>query len=221
MSRGQKGVLTVLFSIALPLGILSLISFLTGGTLPYSVAVVVPLVFGLGYGLEAGILGSYDLETGKGWVELLVDLTWSLPNTVFGFVVGNLLYPWFGNPSRTASENKAWISFQPRGSGTFGRRVLQTLGTVNLGGAGQHERMHLLQARIFGPLYIPLVALSYVVTFLLQVLWTGTVGALLAALKVRSKAWFEPPASSAVKGFFGWIYYATPMELWAYASGNP
>ena len=31
----------------------------------------------------------------------------------------------------------------------------------------------------------------------------------------------QPPARSAVGGFFGWIYYATPIELWAYASGNP
>jgi hypothetical protein len=81
--------------------------------------------------------------------------------------------------------------------------------------------MHLLQARIFGPLYLPLFGASYVVTFLIQVLWTFTIGGILWLAKVRTKAYFRPPARSAVSGFFGWIYFATPFELWAYASGNP
>jgi hypothetical protein len=55
----------------------------------------------------------------------------------------------------------------------------------------------------------------------LQVLWTITLGGLLKLAGVRQKAYFRPPAHSAVGGFFGWIYYATPIELWAYASGNP
>jgi len=219
MSSALKGVVTVVVSLAVSLCAAAVISLATGASL--GVLLVIGTLFGVGYGLEAGILGSYDLSAGKGWLELLVDLTWSLPNTVFGFVIGNLIYMWFGGPSRADSENRAWIVFKARGSGTFGRKVLQTLGTVNLGGAGQHERMHLLQARIFGPLYLPLVGLSYGVTSLLQLLWTCTLGWVLRLTGVRQTAFLEPPARSAVHGFFGWIYYATPMELWAYASGNP
>lgn len=219
MSRLTKGVVTFVVAVVVPAAFLALVSGLFGRS--SAGLAIAGAVVGAGYGLEAGILGSYDLSNRKGWIELLVDLTWSLPNTVFGFVIGNLIYVFFGNPSRADSENQGWIVYKPRGSGAFGNSVLQTLGTVNLGGAGQHEKMHLLQARIFGPLYLPLFGLSYVVTFTIQVLWTATLGALLRVLGVRKKASFEPPARSAVHGFFGWIYYATPLELWAYASGNP
>jgi len=99
--------------------------------------------------------------------------------------------------------------------------VLQTLGTVNIGGSGQHERMHLLQARIFGPLYLPLFGLFYVVTFLIQCLFTVPWGLILKAAGARTTAHLSPPSSSAVSGFWGWIYFATPFEVWAYAAGNP
>ncbi len=99
--------------------------------------------------------------------------------------------------------------------------MLQTHGTLNLGGAGQHERMHLLQARIFGPLFLPLYLLCYAVTAVIQLLWTATLGWILVVAKVRQKAPLQPPANSVVSGFVGWIYYATLFELWAYGTGNP
>jgi len=219
MSNAWKEIVTVVVSLTLSLCIAGSIGLATGSSL--AGWLLFGAVMGLGYGLEAGLLRSYDLSSGKGWLELVVDWTWSLPNTVFGFIVGNLIYVWFGNPSRADSENQAWIVFRARGTGAFGNQVLQTLGTVNLGGPGQHKRMHLLQARLFGPLYLPLVAFSYGVTALLQLVWTGTLGWVLRLLGVRRTAFLEPPARSAVHGFFGWIYYATPMELWAYTQGNP
>jgi hypothetical protein len=221
MTKGLQAFLIVAVSLVVPPLVLLVISLASGGALSAGVALLLGALFGLGYGLEAGLLRCYPLSTGRGWFELLVDLTWSLPNTVSGFVFGNLIYVWFGNLSRAESEDQGWIVFMPRPGGTFGKKVLQTLGTVNLGGAGQHEKMHLLQARIFGPLYMLIVGVSYVITFLLQVLWTITLGGILKLAGVRQKAYFTPPAHSAVGGFFGWIYYATPIELWAYASGNP
>ncbi|MBN1203408.1 MAG: hypothetical protein JXB05_00605 [Myxococcaceae bacterium] len=218
MSKGLQSLLIVLVSIVLPTFVLLGISLASGGALSAGVALIIGAVFGLGYGLEAGLLRAYELSTSRGWVELIVDLTWSLPSTVFGFVVGNLTYAWFGSLSKKHSEGQGWIVFMPRPGSSFGRDVLQTLGTVNLGGAGNHEKIHLLQARIFGPLYLPFVGLSYVITFTLQVLWTITLGGLLALLGVRQKAYLRPPAHSAVGGFFGWIYYATPIELWAYGT---
>ncbi|MFP2930559.1 hypothetical protein ACLESO_36250 [Pyxidicoccus sp. 3LG] len=223
MPKVLRGFLTFIVSAVLSTLTLLLVSLLTGGALSMPVALVLGLVLGGGYGLEAGVLGSYDLDTGKGWLELLVDTTWSLPNTLFGFVFGNLIYLWFGDLSKRESEGSGWVVYLPTGTGTggFGRDVLQTLGTVNLGGAGQHEKMHVLQARLMGPLYLPFVALSYVFTFTVQVLWTVTLGGLLKLLGVRDTPYFRPPARSAVSGFFGWVYYATPIELWAYSSGNP
>jgi hypothetical protein len=221
MPDGVKGFLTVLLWTIVPAGVTAGVLAGTGSWSSHTWIFFVVLGYGFLYGLEAGILTIYDLSTGVGWLALVVDMTWSLLNTVFGSLIGNLIYIWFGSPSRAESRNKGWIVFMPRSTTGFGNSVLQTLGTVNLGGAGQHEKMHLLQARIFGPLYLPLFAVFYIVTFTLQVLWTFTLGGLLKLVKVRTTASFRPPASSAVGGFFGWIYYATPFELWAYASGNP
>ena len=221
MSKPLQGFLTFLVSLVLPTVVWLVLSAVTGGFIPWKIALLIGGGFGALYGLEAGILHIYDLETGLGWFEMIVDLTWSLPNTMFGFVFGNLIYIIFGNPSLADSEGQAWISFQPRSSSGFGHSVLQTLGTVNLGGAGQHERQHLLQARILGPFYIPFVVASYIVTSAIQLTWTLLFGWWLALLGVRDKAYFQPPSSSAVGGFFGWIYYATPLELLGYGLGNP
>jgi hypothetical protein len=223
MSKFVQGVITFVFCLVFPSAVMLVISLLdvTKGVIPPLIALAIGGGFGLLYGLEAAILNIYDLESPLGWIELIVDLTWSLPNTMFGFVVGNIIYIFFGSPSRTDSEGQAWVSFSPRSGGGFGSKVLQTLGTVNLGGAGQHERQHLLQARILGPFYMPFVVASYVVTGTIQVAWTLLFGWWLALVGVRNKAWFEPPAVSAVGGFFGWIYFATPLELLGYGLGNP
>ncbi len=207
---------------ALPAATVLIIYFFLGTIVPVHWATLGAALFGFAYGLEAGILGIYPLPATKGWVELVVDMTWSLPNTIFGFIFGNCIYPFFGDISKNQSKNSSWIVYLPRAGGSgFGKNVLQTLGTVNIGGAGQHERMHLLQARVFGFFYLVLFALNYVCTFVIQVLWTFTLGGLLWLLKVRQKPYFRPSSHSAVKGFFGWVYYATFFELWAYASGNP
>jgi hypothetical protein len=174
--------------------------------------------FGLLYGLMTGLLRAYDLSTQSGVFALLVDLTWSLPNTIVGFILGDAIYIFFGNPSRDLSENQGWIAYKPRGTSGLGVDVLQTIGTVNIGGAGKHEKVHLLQARIFGPFYIPFVIANYIVTGTIQILFTVTIGAILKAAGKRDTAHLEPPKGSAVKGFFGWIYYATIIELWAYGT---
>ena len=222
MSDLTKGLLTVLVAAALASATVVFVNFLIGTLIPAYWAALGSALFGLCYGLQAGIYGIYPLSGSKGWVELVVDMTWSLPNTIFGFIFANCIYPFFGDISKNHSKNAGWIVYMPPAGGTgFGKNVLQTLGTINIGGVGQHEKMHLLQARIFGIFYLVLFALNYVVTFLIQVLWTFTVGGLLWLLKIRQKPYFRPSSHSAVKGFFGWIYYATIFELWAYASGNP
>jgi len=182
---------------------------------------LVGVIFGLLYGLMAGLLRAYDLATHTGVLTLIVDLSWSFISTIIGFVLGNSIYIFFGNPSRALSENEGWIAYQARGTSGFGVDVLQTIGTVNLGGAGKHEKVHLLQARILGPVFIPLIIVSYIITGAIQILFTITIGAILKATGSRDTPYLCPPAGpdgSAVPGFFGWIYYATPMELWAYST---
>jgi hypothetical protein len=222
MSGFIKGLLTVVVGTALAVAAVLLVNVALGSPVSFYWAALGAALFGLGYGLQAGIFGIYPLPSLKGWLELVVDMTWSLPNTIFGFIFGNSIYLFFGDISKPDSKDSGWIVYMPpAGSGGFGKKILQTLGTLNIGGAGQHERMHLLQARIFGVFYLALFGLNYVITFTIQVLWTFTIGGLLWLLKVRQKPYFRPSSRSTVKGFFGWIYYATVFELWAYATGNP
>jgi hypothetical protein len=217
--RAVSGVLTVVLSVVLPAGLLVAVTAALGSP-AYMWAVLLGIVM-FAYGIVAAWMGSYDLGSPMGWLMLLVDLTWSLPNTVFGALTGLWLYAIFGNPSSANSAGRGWITYSPRSTTGFGNDVLQTLGTINIGGSGQHERMHLLQARIFGPLYLPLFGVFYVITFLIQCLFSLILGLALKAAGIRTSAHLNPPSRSAVSGFFGWIYFATPFEVWAYASGNP
>jgi hypothetical protein len=198
--------------------VLSIVNLIAGRPVDPVVVLVFALGFGLAYGLMAGFLLSYDLSQQGGVLSLIADLTWSLPNTLVGFILANPVYLFFGNPSRELSKDQGWIAYKARGARGFGVDVLQTVGTVNIGGAGKHEKVHLLQARIFGPLFIPIVILSYFLTGLVQVLFTVSIGFILKAAGKRPTAYLQPPPSSAVKGFFGWIYYATVFELWAYGT---
>jgi hypothetical protein len=197
---------------------LSIVNMVAGQPVDPLIVLVFGMGFGLAYGLMTGLLHSYDLSQPLGVGLLIVDLTWSLVNTVAGFILGNLIYMFFGSPSRVLSRDQTWIAYKARGTSGFGVDVLQTIGTVNIGGAGNHEKVHVVQARIFGPLFIPIVIVNYILTGLVQILFTITIGAILKATGVRDTAYLRPPASSAVKGFFGWIYAATVFELWAYAT---
>jgi hypothetical protein len=183
----------------------------------YTWVVIVAAVAGFLYGLEAGIMIIYDLDKPLHWFVMIVDLTWSLPNTIWGLFWGNVIFWFFGTPSRTQSEGEIWISF----SGNIGGRTLQTHGTLNLGGSGQHEKLHLLQARIFGPLFLPLYLAFYAFTSVVQLLWCALPGWIAKLAGWRQNIPLQPPSTSVVSGFFGWIYYATLFEFWAYNAGNP
>jgi len=205
-----------------PLSWISIIPTLGMSRLHPLIAMAIGLGLGFLYGLEAALLASYDLTDPAHWCVLLVDLTWSLPSTLLGFVLVNPIYMIIGSFSRDQSRGKAWISF----SGSLGKS-LQTIGTVNLGGAGAHERVHLLQARILGPAFVPLQLTSYVLNTTIQILFTVLIGWILKVAGVRDSAWFRPPSDSVVKSpagdsgfsdFVGWIYRYTLMEIWGYAA---
>jgi len=63
---------------------------------------------------------------------------------------------------------------------------------------------------------------NYIINFLIQGLWTITLGMILCLVKIREKSYFCPPKDathkSVVSGFFGWIYYYTIFEFWGYNS---
>lgn len=196
----------------------SIVNMAAGQPVGPGTVLLLGMGFGVAYGLMTGLLFSYDISQPRGVGVLILDLTWSLLNTFVGFVLGNLIYIFFGTPSRALSQDQNWISYKARGTSGFGVDVLQTIGTVNLGGAGKHEKVHVVQARVFGPLFLPFVVANYIINSAVQILFTLTIGAILRAIKVRDTAYLRPPKNSAVQGFFGWIYAATIIELWAYAT---
>jgi len=196
-----------------------LASWAFGGGFAFNAWAAVGLAVGALYGLQAGILVIYDLN-GKGWWQLVVDTTWSLPSTALGLVFGNAIYVFVGKISRADSEGKGWIVYKcgPEKTAGFGVDVLQTLGTVNLGGEGAHEPVHVLQARVFGPLYLAIYGVDYALNFIAQCLWCATLGPITKAAGWRGQIPLYPPSTSAVSGFWGWIYAATLFEIWAYST---
>lgn len=190
--------------------------------IPPAIAAAVGATLGILYVCLTGYCASYDLSKPLHWLAWLTDVTWSLPNTLLGLIVATPFYLILGSLDRGQSRGKAWISFR----GSIGGNVLQTVGPVNLGGAGCHEPVHLLQARLFGPIFIPLQIVNYVFLGLLQILWTLTIGMICYLTGARRSPWFRPSRDSAVKttdptksgagDFFGWIYRYTLMEIWGY-----
>lgn len=217
MSNLLKALLTIILSVAGSTAAFLaysdiVFSLLPLPPIPLNSALVAGALCGFLYGLESGFLLSYRLDRLSGWLVLLCDLTWSYPNTLFGLILGNLFYPFFGSLSRELSEGKNWIAYAKEQEGT-----MQTLGIVNLGGEGLHERIHVFQARLLGPFFLPIFIASYIVTTVLQLLWSCTIGLFLYLRKARNVVYLRPPATFSPKGFFGWICYATPLELWAHA----
>jgi hypothetical protein len=98
----------------------------------------------------------------RGALLLAVDATWSSPNTWAGAVYYGL-HRLAGNhheTERSAGRASIWLK---RG---VVARYATTIGPVKAGSSerlDRHEEVHVLQARLFGPLYLPLVALNYVV----------------------------------------------------------
>lgn len=102
----------------------------------------------------------------RGLVLGVIDATWSLPNTVAGAAF--LLYA-------LARGNEVDRAFSRR-RGTIGLRdgvikgFATTVGPVQAGvamGVDDHEAVHVFQARLFGPFYLPLVLVNWVVATVL------------------------------------------------------
>ncbi|MGC5052337.1 glycine zipper family protein [Micromonospora sp. DT48] len=105
----------------------------------------------------------------RGVFLFVVDHTWSLLNTLVGasYLAVHLV---FGHSlDRSTSRHSCRVNVVEGVS----PRYATTLGTVCAGsgpGIQRHEDVHILQARLLGPLYIPLVAANYVL-FTIAPIW--------------------------------------------------
>ncbi len=137
------------------------VGFLTGGAVGAAIGFGIGLLFGSVFGWAIVSAEAYE-PTVASVLLFIVDHTWSMINTAAGavYLAGNLV---FGNRiDRNESRHTGAVQLA---NGIF-PGYLTTIGTV-IAGVDQpvhaHEHGHVMQARIFGPLYLPLVIVNYVI----------------------------------------------------------
>jgi len=169
-----------------------------GGTDTTTAAIVggVAGLIGAGYSALAFSRAIYPV----GFLSLLglvLDLSWSLPNTLAAFLVWapacKLVKANFVTPTANSRRSGTLVyDKNPRGGGY----IAMTIGTVIAGGWSSHEETHVWQARIFGPTYLLSYLIAAVLNFPFRLLTGKTKNLQLEA------------------------YYRIPFEDWAYWAGS-
>lgn len=170
-----------------PAGVGGALGALAGGGSGLVAGLVAGGVPGAVFGWAVAAFVPYDLTSARGIARYVADLTWSLPNTWLGAVLltGNLLA---GN--RVIADLSRYGGTVHLARGTLpamgGVRYVTTVGTVVAGIPAApddsacstaarallaHERGHVLQARLLGPAYVPLVLVNYAVAAVLPFWW--------------------------------------------------
>ncbi|HEX6684187.1 MAG TPA: hypothetical protein VF062_15390 [Candidatus Limnocylindrales bacterium] len=144
------------------------LGFLLGGPIGLAVGGAVGGALGVVFGWAVGSAKVYSSDARGVWL-FIVDNSWSMLNTVAGalYLTVHLI---FGHSlDRAISERSGRICLV-EGVST---RYATTIGTVCAGadpGIQRHEDIHIFQARLLGPLYLPLVGANYVL-FALVPIW--------------------------------------------------
>jgi hypothetical protein len=195
------GRLVIGWAFVLPAGVLDTITNLFGGSFLTRTSILTFLAALIG-GITGYMGGRYQVYDWKrrGWLQFLADLTWGLS----GSAVAALMHVWNALQKLRPLDRRQGAHRYGAGF-TTGKRFSFTQGNVmsNLRSApGEplfiHEQVHVLQSRLFGPIYpITYVAWSIV----------GLVLALVVSL--FAKEW-----KSRIDG---WSYFSNPWETWAYA----
>ena len=131
----------------------------------------------------------------KGFLAFLWDHLWSLPNTIWGSIFAAITFKIPIDKSLSTGTGRLVLTH-----GIF-RDFDTTIGNVTAGNSvDMHENVHVLQARIFGPLLYPIWILNYIINTLLP--WWLIVQ--------------RPFPASFGKYFVCGVYPYTLFELWAY-----
>ena len=191
------GVLGFFLGLLLAGGIYFAVALLAGANVMTAAIIIgVAAVIGAGYSAIAFNKTAYAAGV-LSILGFLLDMSWSLLNTLAGFLVWMPACKIVGanfvaaNDDSRRSGNIVYDK-NPRG----GDYAATTIGTVIAGGWSSHEETHVWQARIFGPAYM----LSYIIALLLNIpfrLITGKTENLTME-----------------------AYYRIPFEDWAYWGGS-
>jgi hypothetical protein len=182
------------------------VGFLGGSLLAAAIGFGIALLFGVVFGWAIVSAEAYE-PTVASVLLFIVDHTWSLANTVAGavYLAGNLV---FGNRiDRDVSRHTGAVQLA---NGIF-PGYLTTIGTVIAGvdtPVHAHEHGHVMQARIFGPLYLPMVIANYVIATIAPY-W----------LLYHDRARY--PINSFRTYFLDGVYPHVWNEAWCYAVYGP
>ena len=173
---------------------------LAGGRAGAVVGGVVSVPFAVVFG--RAVVQGRPYEGTRGALRCAVDATWSCLNTWAGALYFGV-HRLYGNTHELAkSQGRGSIWLQ---KGVV-RKYATTIGPVKAGSSDtidRHEEVHVFQARLFGPLYLPLVALNYVV---------ATVVPYWLLFRDRDRY----PITGVASYFENGVYPHVWNELWAY-----
>lgn len=131
----------------------------------------------------------------------LVDATWGLAGSLFGGMV-HVANLWSGVRGHAVRNDVVWFvkgvhaPGKPRFALTIGH-VMSNLRDPPGTPLHSHERVHVFQSRVFGPVYLA----SYVLWAAVAVLPAIVVG----VVRRQPRSRIEP-----------WCYYSNPWEVWGY-----
>lgn len=171
-----------------------------GGPIGAVILGVLSVLFAVPFG--RAVLQGRPYAGGTGVWRWIVDATWSSLNTWAGAVYYGI-HRLTGNThdlTKTAGKGSIWLT-----KGVVAKYAT-TIGTVKAGSSDDidsHEEIHIFQARLFGPFYIPLVVLNYIVATIIPY-W----------LLFRDKERY--PITGFGSYFENGVYPHVWNELWAY-----
>ena len=112
------------------------------------------------------------------WVVRTLGVLWTLPNTLLGLIAGALGMPWGARPRFNQRDFAVVFHYWPWGPGgalTLGNTILHTGDTLDCECVtyehraghrqhppiklGDHERAHVYQYMVLGPLFLPVYLL--------------------------------------------------------------
>ena len=142
---------------------------------------------------------------GLGWLAFPLDMTWGLAGATLGSLLHLINFAWAGHADETREEAHRYISGF-RFKGDFAQTQGPVMSNLNTGpgsadpGPYRHERTHVWQNRVFGPLF----TLSYLGW---MAIWI--IPAAIAAIVTRDVSAIE-----------AWCYFNNPWELWGFKVGH-
>ena len=169
------------------------------------------LIVGAVMGVVAGVYSAFAIASRiykVGFFSILgyiVDVTWSLLNSLAGLAVwipaALISGATFLSPTDKSQRSGSFVyDKNPRG-GDFGAT---TIGPVIAGGWSSHEETHVWQARLYGPAYMIIYILSFLLNFLFQLPFRRSALLMDAYQRICFEEWAYWAGTTDAEGEINW-----------------